>query len=500
MTSPRNTKPPQKRKLQAGTTAREPSLNGSASLASKKPTTVESPELLAHIAAIRSLGKQTIANVISIGEHLKECKRIVGHGGFGDFLKREFEWTERTAQRFMSLIDFKSKYDTVSDLDLPIKSLYLLAAPSTSEKVREEIIERAQGGEKIKHDDVVAEIKATKATRAKPTTQEQPTKTARAAASSQALPGDIDPLPDLTEHEPVDVATEAMHAAVTDLEELEDAKHRLEMENRGLRSEVAELKAGREHTPELVTVEEEVKAVCSFCHKPNTNPTITSMIKGDNDVAICNECVARCSDIITRKDGGDDSSETGLDPERIQRLITEWNEVLGDIYEKFDPDRQMWATLVLASELYRARKTFDTYDSFQDWALELDILGTEYDVPDNWDSMTDEEQQAWNEAHASSGLDIQTFRTLLVIGQDPDPFWYVCSLRKGRPKSLSAVLKKAEAADPPKPIDLVSRKLHAVAEKTGYSRFHADDKPTILAMLAEITGVLRAEEGDTGPR
>ena len=114
--------------------------------------------------------------------------------------------------------------------------------------------------------------------------------------------------------------------------------------------------------------------------------------------------------------------------------------------------------------------------------------------------MTEEEQQAWNEAHASSGLDIQTFKLLLVIGQDPDCFWHVCSLRKGRPKSLSAVVKKAEASDAPKPIDLVPRKLHAVVEKTGYGRFHADDKPAILALLAEITDVLRAEEGDTGPR
>jgi hypothetical protein len=114
--------------------------------------------------------------------------------------------------------------------------------------------------------------------------------------------------------------------------------------------------------------------------------------------------------------------------------------------------------------------------------------------------MTEEEKNAWIEEHASSGLDIQTFQMLVMIGRDPDPFWHVCGLRKGRPKSLSAVVKKAQATDAPKPIDLVSRKLHAVAEKTGYGRFHADDKPAILAILAEITGVLRAEEGDTGPR
>ena len=64
-------------------------------------TSIDTPELVAHVNAIRSLGKQTIANVISIGEHLKECKRIVGHGGWVPWLKREFAWSRQTADRFI---------------------------------------------------------------------------------------------------------------------------------------------------------------------------------------------------------------------------------------------------------------------------------------------------------------------------------------------------------------------------------------------------------------
>jgi len=49
------------------------------------------------------------------------------------------------------------------DLDLPLRALYVPAAPSTPESVREGIIERAASGEKISYEQVgqkVAEAKA----------------------------------------------------------------------------------------------------------------------------------------------------------------------------------------------------------------------------------------------------------------------------------------------------------------------------------------------------
>lgn len=74
----------------------------------------------------------------------------MGHGYFGEWLKAEFDWTERTARRFMAVADsFKS--DKLSDLDIAPSALYLLSAPSTPEEVREEALDRAEAGEPITH-------------------------------------------------------------------------------------------------------------------------------------------------------------------------------------------------------------------------------------------------------------------------------------------------------------------------------------------------------------
>jgi hypothetical protein len=94
---------------------------------------------------IRILGKQTIDNVIEIGKLLTECKDEVGHGHFGNWLKREFDWTERTAQRFMNVRELiKSNPTALSDFNwssITLEGVYLLAAPSNID-IRKEVIEQ----------------------------------------------------------------------------------------------------------------------------------------------------------------------------------------------------------------------------------------------------------------------------------------------------------------------------------------------------------------------
>ena len=48
-------------------------------------------------------------------------------------------------------VAFHFKSETVSDLNLQARALYLLAAPSTPDEARAEAIERAQNGETITH-------------------------------------------------------------------------------------------------------------------------------------------------------------------------------------------------------------------------------------------------------------------------------------------------------------------------------------------------------------
>src|SRR5262245_9270554 len=105
--------------------------------------------------AIRALGRQAAENIVEIGRRLSEVKRLVGHGNWLPWLEREFGWTDKTAERFMSVHALAGKFDKLSNLELPISGLYLLAAPSTPETAKTEVIARAEAGETLP----VAEVK-----------------------------------------------------------------------------------------------------------------------------------------------------------------------------------------------------------------------------------------------------------------------------------------------------------------------------------------------------
>jgi hypothetical protein len=119
--------------------------------------------LTEHANAIRQLGKRVAADVIEIGRRLADCRdHHLERGKWLPWLQTEFDWSERTALNFIRVYE-QSKSANFADFDLPISSLYLLAAPSTPEKARKEIAKRAKGGKKIKHDDVRKVIKKHKA-------------------------------------------------------------------------------------------------------------------------------------------------------------------------------------------------------------------------------------------------------------------------------------------------------------------------------------------------
>jgi hypothetical protein len=122
------------------------------------------PVLAEHIAEIRQLGKRMIADIVEIGRRLTECQEIVGHGGWAAWLDANFSWSDRTARNFMSAFELvKSEHFSDFDqVDLPITALYLLAAPSTPETVRTEILDRAKAGEAVSVSDVQDTIASAK--------------------------------------------------------------------------------------------------------------------------------------------------------------------------------------------------------------------------------------------------------------------------------------------------------------------------------------------------
>jgi hypothetical protein len=110
--------------------------------------------LAEHATAIRARGKRVVGDIIEIGRLLTECKKIAGHGGWLPWLEREFGWSDKTAERFMAVHRLGMKFDNLSDLEVPVSSLYFLTAPSTPDEARTEVIARAEAGEKLPVEEV----------------------------------------------------------------------------------------------------------------------------------------------------------------------------------------------------------------------------------------------------------------------------------------------------------------------------------------------------------
>lgn len=105
--------------------------------------------------AIRALGKRMVKDIIEIGRLLTECKDRLGHGNWLPWLDTEFGWSPLTAQRFMQVAALKeSKFSNLENMTIDASALYLLAEPRTPNELRDEVIERAQNGEAITHDQV----------------------------------------------------------------------------------------------------------------------------------------------------------------------------------------------------------------------------------------------------------------------------------------------------------------------------------------------------------
>jgi hypothetical protein len=97
---------------------------------------------------LKSLMRRSAQDIIDIGQKLLEVKEQLGHGNFRDWLKAEFEWSVRTAARFMQ-VTTQFKNANLAHLNIAVSALYLLAEPSTPEKARQEILELAKKGENI---------------------------------------------------------------------------------------------------------------------------------------------------------------------------------------------------------------------------------------------------------------------------------------------------------------------------------------------------------------
>lgn len=107
-------------------------------------------EVRARADHIRKYIKQTLENIIEVGQALQAVKNALPPGKFGAWLRAEFGWGERMARNFMSVaISFGPQAARIVELQIQPTAAYLLAAPSVPDEARQTAIERAEAGEPV---------------------------------------------------------------------------------------------------------------------------------------------------------------------------------------------------------------------------------------------------------------------------------------------------------------------------------------------------------------
>jgi predicted transcriptional regulator len=117
---------------------------------------------------IKTLMRATAENIMQVGEKLLEVQVKLGNGQFDAWLSAEFDWSRRTAYNFIGVFKQFRDRANFAQIDVATSALYLLAAPSTPESAVEEVLARAEAGERITHTEakaVVAEHKAEESAR-----------------------------------------------------------------------------------------------------------------------------------------------------------------------------------------------------------------------------------------------------------------------------------------------------------------------------------------------
>lgn len=91
---------------------------------------------------------RTIEDAIEVGKRFIAVRDKLKHnknGGFESWVKTEFDMSRWTAYQFINLAENLNCVN-FTQLDISKSVAYLLAAPSTPESAREEVIEKAKNG------------------------------------------------------------------------------------------------------------------------------------------------------------------------------------------------------------------------------------------------------------------------------------------------------------------------------------------------------------------
>ncbi len=98
--------------------------------------------------------RRSAQDIWEIGEKLAQVRSQLKHGQFESWLKAEFGWSRRTAYNFINVYETLAERANLAQIDIATSALYLLAAPSTPQNVREEFLQRAHEGQTITYKNI----------------------------------------------------------------------------------------------------------------------------------------------------------------------------------------------------------------------------------------------------------------------------------------------------------------------------------------------------------
>lgn len=90
-------------------------------------------------ARILKLRQRTCEDMIEIGKLLIQAKGRLEHGEWGEWLRRQFAWSQDTAERFINVAEVFGETNSAPLRNLDASALYELARPSTPQEARDTV-------------------------------------------------------------------------------------------------------------------------------------------------------------------------------------------------------------------------------------------------------------------------------------------------------------------------------------------------------------------------
>jgi hypothetical protein len=102
------------------------------------------------VEKIAGYQRRMAGDIVAIGKELIAVKERLEHGQFGPWLQHYFGWSQPTASRMMQAASTFKSFN-LNSLSIDQSALYLLSSDKCPDEIREEVLERAEQGERISH-------------------------------------------------------------------------------------------------------------------------------------------------------------------------------------------------------------------------------------------------------------------------------------------------------------------------------------------------------------